>query len=168
MVMARNESDREDLFEEALALSPCWEFLKDGCESPIVTGFRKSGFLSIYFGPDPVYHFDNELRIRRSYSGGFLFRTEGTTLSRIHRVRSESQTQLRRHDLTPVELDQFGKEMYQHLQKFFDQLPEMNTVGMNRLEILRQRGVTSDDLDRLRSALHQILARPIQLAPPIR
>ena len=81
--MARNESDREDLMREAVALVRRVECETGNENDSVISGFRKCGSLSLYFGPDPVYHFDDSARLRRAFGEGFLYRTQGTTLARI-------------------------------------------------------------------------------------
>ena len=102
--MARNEQDREDLVREATGLKNRIEWNVPGEPEPVVTGLKSSGNLSLYFGQDPVYQFDVAGQLRRAYVNGFLYRTQGTTLARIHRERTEAETSLMRYDLTPNEL----------------------------------------------------------------
>lgn len=110
--MSRNESDREDLMREAVALTRRLELLPTDATEPVVMGFREStGWFSIYFGQDPVYTWDEEGRLRRSYEDGYLFRTQGVTLARLERIRDEHGTELRRHDLTATECRAFVERM---------------------------------------------------------
>ncbi|MCH7988877.1 MAG: hypothetical protein IID46_06955 [Planctomycetes bacterium] len=71
--MARQESDREDLMSEAVALVRRCECETADENDSVISGFRKCGSLSLYFGSDPVYHFDNNARLRRAFRGGFLY-----------------------------------------------------------------------------------------------
>jgi hypothetical protein len=109
--MARQESDREDLMREATALVRRVELDVPGEPEPVVCGFHADGRLSVYFGSDPVYHFDPEGRLRRAFVDGHLFRTQGTTLACLTRVRTHAVTELRRRDLNPEELAAFFREM---------------------------------------------------------
>ena len=108
--MARTEEDREDLMQDATAYVRRAKF-SDQNEQPIVVGFRSSGFLSIYFDQDPVFHFDDAGRLRRAFVDGALFRTQGDTLARMDRKRRDEETSLVRHDLTSGELVEFRKQI---------------------------------------------------------
>src|SRR5262245_19900425 len=105
--MSRHEADREDLMAEATALARRVKLSVPGEVERVVAGFRATGRLSIYFGGEPVYHFDAEGRLRRAFVNGLLYRTQGTTLARLRRERSAEVTELRRRDLSPTELRQF-------------------------------------------------------------
>lgn len=115
--MARHESDREDLIREATALKNRVEWQIPGESELVFTGVRAGGHLSIYFGPDPVYQFLPDGGLRRAYADGFLYRTQGTTLAKLHRERSTEQTVLLRSDLTQDELSEFLNTMDQRLDQ---------------------------------------------------
>lgn len=113
--MARHEADREDLIREAVALKTRIEWDVPGEPEPVVTGVRSDLNLSIFFGQDPVYHFNPKGQLRRAYVDGFLFRTQGSTLARLQRERSGVETTLLRHDLTEPELAEFLTSMRSRL-----------------------------------------------------
>lgn len=114
--MARNEADREDLMREAVALKRRVKLRLLGESEPIVVGIRENGLWSVYFGSDPVFHFDAEDRLRRAFVGGCLFRSHGTGLSRLTRHRSDRETNLLRYDLSPQELAEFWSTAAPHLR----------------------------------------------------
>ncbi|MDA1017654.1 MAG: hypothetical protein O3A00_24745 [Planctomycetota bacterium] len=114
--MAKSESDREDLMREATALVERIEFRISDEAQPIVAGFRRDGRFSIYFDADLVYHFDEQHRLRRAFVDGDLYRTQGTTLARLRRERTQSQTVLRSHDLSADELADFRTALMNRLQ----------------------------------------------------
>ena len=91
-----------------------------------------------------------------------MYRTQGTTLARLERIRTDTVTELRRHDLTDAELTTFLAKMHTRLQKFSAALEAGN------FRLLRQ--VPSDDpiVPDLIDALKQILLTTNPLAPPIR
>ncbi len=99
--MARQERDREDLMAEATALTRRAEWIPPG-EEPVVTGFRNNGAFSIYFGPDPCFHFTPKGELRRAFANGYLFRSEGTTLSRLLRQRERSRLERFQNWLKPL------------------------------------------------------------------
>lgn len=109
--MAGNESDREDLLREAVALVPRAELHVNGLPELLTAGYRSSGILSLYFGQDPVYQFDTAGRLRRAFESGLLYRTATHTLARLRRVRSENEVTLLRSDLNPHELNDFHSRM---------------------------------------------------------
>ncbi|MFV0443774.1 MAG: hypothetical protein ACK5Q5_09410 [Planctomycetaceae bacterium] len=114
--MARNEANREDLLAEATALSPRAEW--NWNDISVVVGLRPDGAMSIYFDGDPMYQFDPRGCLRRALVDGLLYRTQGDRLAALRRVRSDVETTLCRHDLTPLELLQFLQSMRSLLSQF--------------------------------------------------
>lgn len=160
--MALHESDRDDLIREATALVRRVEMKIEAEPEPVTAGFHRTGRLSVYFGGDPVVHFDESGRLRRAFCYGALYRTAGGTLARLVRHRTPTETELLRHDLTADELADFTTEIERRVGRLHAAL-----VGGN-VELLRQ--VPTDD-ERLTADLIEflggILAAPLQLAPPI-
>lgn len=151
--MARHEHDKEDLIADATVLVDRAEFrVPDiGSRSCLVTaGFRENGQLSVYFDQDPFYQFDDDGRLRRGLEDGFLFRSQTTTLARMHRERDRNQTMLVRHDLTAEELIAFRQRMRDRLQDF------QSALVADRLQRLRRVLVSGDFEDRLRQRLETI------------
>lgn len=93
--MARSEHDREDLLREAAALVERAELQIEGCDEPVVVGFRRNGSFSCYFGGDPVYQFNTAGELRRAFVAGLLYKAEEGRLVVIERERNSSQTLLR-------------------------------------------------------------------------
>ncbi len=120
--MARHEADREDLMAEATALRERVELELPGESEHVVAGFRDNGGCSIYFGPDPVFHFDDGGGLRRAFVAGDLYRSQEKTLARLTRTRTGSAVHLVRHDLDPAELTRFIAGMRDHLQRLDDAL----------------------------------------------
>lgn len=115
--MARIESDKEDLIRDATALVERAEFgrvpesaANQGWQLATV-GFRADQSLSIYLDQDPFYQFDSSGRLRRALEHEFLYRSQATTLARLHRKRSDDRTTLVRYDLTESELYGFQQRM---------------------------------------------------------
>lgn len=65
--MARSPHRREDLLAEATAMTERGEFCWAGEAEQCVIGFRRNGAASIYFGEQPVLHFDPRGRLRRMF-----------------------------------------------------------------------------------------------------
>jgi hypothetical protein len=114
--MAQREGSREDLMAEATALRERAELALDGEGASIVAGFHDDGRLSVYFGDDPVYHFDSQGRLRRAFVAGALFRSTGATLARLTRRRTQSVSLLERVELDEAELAAFVDEMRRRLR----------------------------------------------------
>lgn len=131
--MARQESDREDLFTEATALVRRVELSGPGFGVPIVAGFKLDGGLSIYFGGDPVYHFDVNVRLKRAFWKGTLYRTQGDTLAELNRDRTEAATVLRRRDLPPAECEIVLSQMRQLLRALKTQIERGNMIVLRKM-----------------------------------
>ena len=160
--MARHESDREDLMAEATALVRRVELAVPGEDLPVVAGVRNSALLSIYFGSDPVYHFDERNRLRRAFAGGRLYRTQGNALAELTRVRTPQATELRRHDLDGPSLDEFVDRMKQRLRRLHDALAQGTAA------VLRQVPEEDDFVAELSEQIAGILSCAETLAPPIK
>src|SRR5262245_36429166 len=109
--MSRHEADREDLFAEGTALTTRIELVLPGEAEPVVAGCRSSGAWSIYFGGDPCYHFDEQGRLRRAFAGGYLYRTQGKTLARLERRRTDTEVVLERTDLQSIDFEDFMRRL---------------------------------------------------------
>ncbi|NNJ25360.1 hypothetical protein [Alienimonas chondri] len=110
--MARTESDREDLFAEAVALRRRVEFVVPGLPgamNPVVAGVHRDGRVSMYCGGAAADHFDPSGRLTRSFAVGAngvprLYRSQGDTLAELIRECSADRTTLVRRDLPTEEL----------------------------------------------------------------
>jgi len=163
MRMARQESDRDDLFAELAALSPRVELRVGDSADAVCAGRREStGGWSVFFGPDRVYHFDASGRLRRAYVEGFLYRSEGSTLSRLQRERSAARTTLLRQDLQPEELQTFFTEMRFWLGNLVAQ------IKSGQLRVVRQTPEHEDVLSEIATAFERPLTADPPLAPAIR
>lgn len=159
--MARIESDREDLMREASALVRRVEFSTGVDTVPLVAGFRSDGSLTIFFHADRMAQFDMANRLRRALDEGKLYRTQGTTLARLTRRRTDTATILDRHDLTPCELAEFLETLESGIIRLHAEL----TGG--KVTILRQIPDDADVLAELSQRMDDLALRQIELAPPI-
>ena len=160
--MPRHEDDREDLMREAVALPDRVELSVDGFNELITIGFRANAAMSIFFGQDPVYQFDPEGRLRRSFVDGLLYRSQHSTLARLRRERSETQTLLLRTDLDDAELQEFRTAMCK-LLKLLEQ-----KLASGEFKIIRCLPESADHMSRIRSTLGMILPAAPWLSPAIR
>lgn len=163
IIMARVEADREDLLKEAVALVRRMEFQPIDSEESIIVGFRQAGWLSVYFGPDRMYQFDDAGRLRRSYINGLLYRTQGTTLAQLQRQRSDTETALVRHDLDANALAEFRKQAVEKI-RWLEGLLRADDFMVARRIPADDAKLTQDVL----AFLEIVLNSPEFLAPPIR
>jgi len=160
--MARQESDRDDLYEELKSALVRWELRIPDLSLPVIAGIRDAGRWSIYFGPDPVFHFDADGRLLRAYAQGNLFRTQGQTLARLRRLRTEHTSELLRHDLTAGELVLFLAQVQAALE------PVQQSLAAGNYEILRSLPQTASPADVLLPCLQAALPAEQPLAPAYR
>src|SRR5262245_26728992 len=113
--MAREESEREDLLREATAFVDRIELALPSASratsAHVVAGFRRDGGLSIFFGDDPVYQFNAAGELRRAYFDGNLVKAVNGRLASLSRIRTGSEVQLVRHDLSDAEEIAFLEQM---------------------------------------------------------
>ncbi|TWT63695.1 hypothetical protein [Rubinisphaera italica] len=160
--MARQEQDREDLFAEATAYSIRGELISSERNESVFVGLKDSGLFSFYFGADPVYHFTEAGQIRRAFVDGELYRTQGQTLARLQRKRTEDSSHLLRKDLTEVELQTFLSNMLHFLSKL--------KADIQRSIVIVTRA-TVPEVEFQKSVLElcdKVLSQAEQLAPRIR
>jgi hypothetical protein len=160
--MARDESDREDLLREAVALTRRAEFLLGGDQQPTFIGFKRDGGLSIYLGADPVYQFNPAGQLRRAYCNGLLYRTQGTTLAELRRDRSAAdRVVLIRRDLEVHELSAFLSKMTSRLHELQQQLSARSFQSMKLIP------PDADLVPEFLAAFETIFSAEPRLAPAI-
>ena len=157
-VMARHESDREDLMQEATGLARRVEWQVPFIADSVVAGFKKNGACSVYFGAEPVLQFDPAGCLRRAFFEGFLFRTQGTTLARLQRNRTANESQLVRHDLSDCELATFRVQACSWLRQL------LQAIDLGQVVRVRQVPEGDDVILDLCAALRTALADGLPLA----
>jgi hypothetical protein len=160
--MAKQEKDREDLMAEARNLVARCELRVPGEPLPVVAGFRRDGRLSIYFGADPVYHFDTAGRIRRAFVADRLYKAEWGRLVQLTRTRTPQATYLNRHEMTDDETGRWLAEATRRLQALGDALEAGSA------QLLRQVPEQADLIGRLRDTLEHVFEHPLNLASSAR
>lgn len=105
--MARRESQREDLLQEATALGERVELRLPDQPEPIVAGFRRDGSASFFFGESPVYQFNSRHELRRGFRGGLLYKAERGRLVEMRRERTAGAVELHSRPLTEDESAEF-------------------------------------------------------------
>lgn len=146
---------------EATALRERAEFDVPGESESVVAGYRANNSLSLYFGQDPCYHFDAERRLRRAYIEGELYRTQGTTLARLHRDRSNRTVELRRHDLSRDELVRLVVQVEQRLTRL------LASFEASTAHCIQEIPAGGQIASRLTGDLRGLTSLPLILAPAI-
>lgn len=160
--MARNESDRDDLWAEAVALTSRVELAVADWPEAVVAGYRNNGWCSFYVGQNLMVQFTSDGGLRRAYVDGELYRTQGTTLAKLRRERSERETSLLRHDLSEAELAAFRTRVHTVVRD----LRMMLETG--HFAIQREVTTSGEKLtDRVAATLAGVLAAERFLAPAI-
>lgn len=164
--MARHETDRDDLWAEAVALTSRAELTWPGRTEPVLVGRRPNGWWSIYFGQDAVLQFTADGQLRRAFRHGELFRTQGRTLARLTRERTPTETVLRRHDLSEAELAEFRTWTHALLTELQAALLSQSTI-VERL-VMDTEGGQARFLDETKRMLETVFSAEEFLAPAIR
>ncbi len=106
--MAREIHDREDLVRDARALLPRLmlqvRFADE--QANVFAGFRGES-LSLYFGDDPVFHFNARCELRRAYLGGRLIQADAGKLNELHRTSPGAAVKLAANEFDEPRQQQF-------------------------------------------------------------
>jgi hypothetical protein len=148
--MARREVDKEDLLREATALVDRVELAAQSEPHEglrIVAGFRADGAASLFFGADPVYHFNAAGELRRAYCDGLLVKAERGRLVSLRRERSAEEVQLIRYALSDAEQAEFLRRMQLWLHHV------AQAIDAGEYEIVGQVGRDDDVVERVKQWL---------------
>ena len=118
--------------------------------------------MSIFIGPDPVYQFDPEGRLRRAFVAGLLYRSQHTTLAMLKRERTNTQTLLLRTELGDDALQAFHDTMLVSLIRLEQKLNSSDFCIARRVP----DGVCH--LTRIQAALASVRRAQAWLSPTIR
>jgi hypothetical protein len=142
--VARDAHDREDLLRDARGLSPRLELVVgQGSEAfTLFAGFRGES-LSLYFGQDRVYHFNDHGELRRAYLDDVLLKAEQGRLVAMSRERSASEVSLVSRELSAVE----ARALVDELARTLRGLGETLAAGTH--EIIGEEPLGSDAIGRL-------------------
>jgi hypothetical protein len=102
--MAHECHDREDLLRDARALTPRIQLQAaiNGRVVSLFAGFRGAA-LSVYFGADPVFHFNAARELRRAFVAGRLVKADGGQLTAMERVHTAASVELRGEQLSDAD-----------------------------------------------------------------
>jgi hypothetical protein len=114
--MAHECHDREDLLRDARALVPRVQVqAKLGCRLvSLFAGFRGES-LSVYFGADPVFHFNADGELRRAHVAGRLVKSDHGRLISMERVHTDDAVELRAEQLDDAAQAQLLTDMVDRL-----------------------------------------------------
>ncbi len=120
--MAREIHERENLLRDATALTRRVQLHIEGetTSQEVFAGFRARESLSLYFGSDPVYHFDSSARLRRAHVDDRLIKAEKGRLVAL--ARQIDSSQLLRHDFSEQEQTRFGEALQHRLAELAEAL----------------------------------------------
>jgi len=119
MMSARTEADC--LLDQG-ALYKSRVLLRLDHDAPIFAGF-KAGAFSLYYGDEPIFHFDLEGRWQRAYLDGIHYlKALDTTVRAIDRVREGSNLVLRRRTLGYAEVSDLDQQIRQVALDLIDRL----------------------------------------------
>ena len=129
--MARHETDRENLLEDATALVERIELAASAFDENVFIGFRKDGCGSIYFGQEPVYQFNSNGQLRRAFCDGLMLKAQRGRLVSLDRLRRSGEVQLVRRDLSNEEAQVRLDEMHELMGRLRKALADRayNVVG---------------------------------------
>ncbi len=155
----RLQQDREDLLKEATGLVDRVELKLDAFEESIVVGFRAAGGLSFYFGPDPVYHFNPSLKLRRIFLGGQRYKAIQGNLIRLIQDPDAPNLKFSPHELSAAETADRLAQMHHRLKMLRSHLEQ------DRYTLLGQVPEDANSIDRLRTLLPELLLGRIADTP---
>jgi hypothetical protein len=160
--VAREAHSREDLLRDAQALSPRAEIQwgHGAGRSTAFVGFRGDS-LSLYFGEDPVFHFNGQGHLRRAFVRDELIKAEHGRLAGLMRERSGSEVALVSRQLDANAQARFVADIERRLQD----LRESLVAGS--INVRGQVPPDGDALERLRQWLEAHPAVTIAASPRV-
>jgi hypothetical protein len=148
--MSHECHDREELLRDARALTPRVQIQArlGGDVVSVFAGFRGEA-LSIYFGADPVFHFNANGQLRRAHVDGRLIKSDGGRLTAMERVHTPTAVELRAQRLSESEQDEL-------LKRLAAQLADLRReFGEGRFSLEGQEPHNSSALDRFVNWLYE-------------
>jgi hypothetical protein len=162
VAVAREIHEREDLLRDARALVPRVKMRVTiaGREQEVFAGFRGEA-LSLYFGDDPVYHFNSHGELRRAFVDNQLIKAEGARLVILKRKQSPTESLLERqaHDASAEQglISRMTASLADLARAFAD----------DAVEIVAEEPIDGDGVQRLVAWLNAHRAPPIAASPNV-
>ena len=158
--MAKQEDNREDLMTDATAYVRRIEFECAATSRVVFAGFRIDERFSMYFDQDPVYHFDARDRLKGAFVDGRQYRSTGTTLCGLLRLRNATSTVLQRKNLSPEQLSGFADRLWKDCEAVLD------ADETDAINVLAAVGESEDAiLRRVVQRIARITGNELALAP---
>jgi hypothetical protein len=116
--MGHQRCENEDLLRDSRALSPRVQLQlpAGGLALPVFAGFRGES-LSLYFGHDPVFHFNSQGELRRAFVDGRIVKAEEGRLVGMQRIHAEHAVELRAQRFSAAEEEQLFRELAHRLSR---------------------------------------------------
>lgn len=148
--MAREIHEREDLLRDAKALTPRALLRVEFAGAPVevFAGFRGES-LSLYFGDDPVLHFNARGELRRAFIADRLLKAERGRLASLERRRSAAEVVLAREELDAARQDRLLTDVARQLGEL------RSAMADGRWRLVGQVPEGGDAVARLRSWLDE-------------
>jgi hypothetical protein len=146
--LARDAHDREDLLRDARGLSPRVRLEVALPAGPIelFAGFRGES-LSLYFGQDLVFHFNDRGELRRAFAAELLLKAESGRLVAMRRERTEAEVTLLSRPLDDAEQRSLLEGLERQLRELGDAL------AADRYRVVGEAPPNGDAVGRLRNWL---------------
>jgi hypothetical protein len=156
--MAREEHAKEDLLRQATGLAERAELVVPSFAEPIVVGFRDGQAASVYFGEEPVYHWNFQGQLRRAYLAGKLVKAEQGRLVSWRKQRDAGQVQMIREEFTTRQQTQFLEALDAKLNQLHSALRD------GQFELVGQVSQSHPSVVQLTLAWLEHLPRPLRIA----
>lgn len=114
--MAREIYPREDLLRDAAALVERAALRIEGEIEPVLIGFRREGGASVYFGEEPVLHFNERGELRRAFIGDRQYRADRGRWSEARRSSEEGRVRVARISLDAAENELLHRQLCERLR----------------------------------------------------
>jgi hypothetical protein len=146
--VARDAHDREDLLRDARGLSPRVQLemeLSAGA-TQLFAGFRGES-LSLYFGQDLVFHFNDRGELRRAFVAEELLKAERGGLVAMRRERTAAEVSLVTRPLEDAEQQSLLDDLQRGLRELAD------TLAAERYRVVGDVPANSNAVARLKAWL---------------
>ena len=147
---------------DATALVDRVELKHPEWKEPVVAGFRRDGQISLYFGAEPVYQFNDHGEFRRGFWRGCLLKADDR---RLVRLRRSEHAELLRSELNREDYLAWLKEMLARLNSLRNGLLSREAIQTNEVSVSGQtrervQEWLDDWIDSYPSRQHTIAVRP--------
>lgn len=159
IALARQESDREDLFAEAAGLRPRVEFVNPN-GTTIVVGIRKDEGLLVFFSPQFSAGWSPRHELRRVFREGLIYRAQaGRVFEQLRRERTAPETNLLATTLSVASSVELADSVWSALRDVLDRLES------GAMTPSRSFPVDVDAVQTVVSRIRMIAQNPPTIAP---